>query len=34
MFQCKGESTFDPRPELRQDLLDKILLPPDACEDR
>ena len=34
MFQRKGESILDPGLELRQDLLDKILLPADSCEDR
>lgn len=34
MFQRKGESILDPRLKLRQDLLDKVLLPADAREDR
>jgi len=34
MFQRKDGSILYPRLELRQDLLDKVLLPADACEDR
>lgn len=33
MFQREGTSMLDPRLELRQNLLDKVLLPADACED-
>ena len=34
MNQRKVESVPDPGLELRQDLLDEVLLPADACEDR